>query len=261
MCITGHSNLCDLGAATFLPARSPMDRAVPPRRALPQRDVQAGTFAEHSVCHEASLVKVDSDLPLTAVALVSCGVATAGGRRSTGRGHAGRHRGGGRVGGVGINAVQGAKMVGARNIVAVDRWSSSRSRPSTSGPPTPPDPWARPYPWSGADPGPDGRCRDHGAGGDVRGPHGRAPGPDRQERNVRGHRGGPQVQTEASVNLFDLAMMQKEIKGSSRCGQSALRHPQPLGPVPVRQLKLDELITRTYHWTRSTRATGTCSTA
>ena len=35
-----------------------------------------GTFAEHSVVHEASLVKVDNDLPLSVVALVSCGVTT-----------------------------------------------------------------------------------------------------------------------------------------------------------------------------------------
>ncbi len=35
-----------------------------------------GTFAEYGVVHEASLVKVEPDLPMPAVALVSCGVTT-----------------------------------------------------------------------------------------------------------------------------------------------------------------------------------------
>jgi S-(hydroxymethyl)glutathione dehydrogenase/alcohol dehydrogenase len=80
-----------------------------------------GTFSEHSVVNEASLIKVDSDLPFPAVALVSCGVATGWGSAV--------HRAGVKpgevvvvvgIGGVGVNAVQGARMAGARVIVAVD---------------------------------------------------------------------------------------------------------------------------------------------
>ena len=122
MCITGHSNLCDLGAATF--ARGQIaDGTV--RYHLDGQPLNVmsklGTFAEHSVSHEASLVAVDPDLPLRVVALVSCGVATGWGsavyRAEVMPGDTVVVVG---VGGVGINAVQGAKMVGARNIVAVD---------------------------------------------------------------------------------------------------------------------------------------------
>ena len=66
-------------------------------------------------------MKVDPDLPLNVVALVSCGVTTGWGsavyRAEVMPGETVVVVG---VGGVGMNAVQGARMVGARNIVAVD---------------------------------------------------------------------------------------------------------------------------------------------
>ena len=96
-----------------------------------------GTFAEHSVAHEASLVPGDPDCAVLGVAaLVSCGVTTGWGsavyRAEVMPGDTVAVVG---VGGVGINAVQGAEMVGAKYIVAVDPfWSSSRRQPSTSAP-------------------------------------------------------------------------------------------------------------------------------
>ena len=122
MCITGHSNLCDLGAATFAPGQISDGTA---RYHLDGQDLNVmaklGTFAEHSVAHEASLVPVDPDVPLGVVALVSCGVTTGWGsavyRAEVKPGDTVVVVG---VGGVGINAVQGAHMVGARNIVASD---------------------------------------------------------------------------------------------------------------------------------------------
>ncbi len=77
MCITGHSNFCDLGAATFAPGQI-SDGTI--RYHLDGQDLNVmaklGTFAEYSVAHEASLVNVEPDLPSQAVALVSCGVTT-----------------------------------------------------------------------------------------------------------------------------------------------------------------------------------------
>ena len=108
-----------------------------------------GTFARHGVSHEASLVKVNTDLPLTAVALVSCGVTTGWGsavyRAEVKPGDTVVVVG---VGGVGMNAVQGARMVGARTIVAVDPSSSSRRRRSTSGRPIRRPRWTRRCLWS-----------------------------------------------------------------------------------------------------------------
>jgi len=80
-----------------------------------------GTFAERTVVSAASLLPLDADLPLASAALVSCGV-------STGWGSA-VERGGTRpgdvvvivgTGGLGFAAVQGARMAGARHIVAID---------------------------------------------------------------------------------------------------------------------------------------------
>jgi S-(hydroxymethyl)glutathione dehydrogenase/alcohol dehydrogenase len=82
---------------------------------------KVGTFAEHTCVSEASVIRVEEDLPLAAVALVSCGVATGWGSAVS---RAGVTPGDTVVvvgiGGIGINAVQGARMAGAKRIVAID---------------------------------------------------------------------------------------------------------------------------------------------
>ena len=81
---------------------------------------KVGTFAEHSVVHEKSLVKVEADLPLTAVALVSCGVTTGWGsamyRAEVKPGETVVVVG---IGGIGITRCR-APGWRAQNIVAVD---------------------------------------------------------------------------------------------------------------------------------------------
>ena len=105
------------GAATFLPrARSPTGPSATTWTARRSTSCpSSGTFAEHGVVHEASLVAVDADLPLGAVALVSCGVATGWGsavyRAEVMPGDTVVVVG---VGGVGINAVQGAQDGGGQ---------------------------------------------------------------------------------------------------------------------------------------------------
>ncbi|MGA2837844.1 MAG: zinc-binding dehydrogenase, partial [Acidimicrobiales bacterium] len=85
------------------------------------RMTQLGTFAEYMVVNEASLVKIDPNASLKAAALISCGI-------STGFGSAvdrAKVRPGETVvvigcGGVGSGALQGARLAGARQIIAVD---------------------------------------------------------------------------------------------------------------------------------------------
>ncbi len=80
-----------------------------------------GTFTEHSVCPAEQLVPVRKDLPWTHAAIIGCSVAT-------GVGAAIRHakvEAGSSVlvvgcGGVGLNVVQGARLAGARTIIACD---------------------------------------------------------------------------------------------------------------------------------------------
>jgi len=80
-----------------------------------------GAFAEKVVVHQSQVVKVPSDMDLTAASLLACGVITGVGAVV----NAGDIRAGQNVvvigaGGVGLNAIQGARIAGARRIVAVD---------------------------------------------------------------------------------------------------------------------------------------------
>lgn len=79
------------------------------------------TFASLSVMPEQAVVKIRGDVPLDRAALVGCGVVTGVGAVV----NAARVRPGASVavfgtGGVGLNVVQGAALVGASPIIAVD---------------------------------------------------------------------------------------------------------------------------------------------
>ena len=121
-CVTGRQNLCDSGAGTFLPGMI-TDGTSRHRSGSGELRLMAklGTFSEYSCVAESQVIRVDPDLPLDVVSLVSCGVATGWGS-ATNRGDV---RPGDTVvvvgiGGIGINAVQGAAMAGAKRVVAVD---------------------------------------------------------------------------------------------------------------------------------------------
>jgi S-(hydroxymethyl)glutathione dehydrogenase/alcohol dehydrogenase len=80
------------------------------------------SFAEYTVVHEMSIVKIRDDVPLDKAALVSCGVLTG----ISAVFNAAKVELGSTVavfgcGGVGLNVIQGARMTGATMIVGVDR--------------------------------------------------------------------------------------------------------------------------------------------
>ncbi|GAA1828179.1 NDMA-dependent alcohol dehydrogenase [Pseudonocardia ailaonensis] len=119
-CSTGHQNLCDIGA--FL-MKGATERG--PRAQARGQGVGAlaliGTFANYSVAHEASLVKVPEYLPFPQAALLACGVPTGWGSAV----YIGQVKAGDTVvvvgaGGIGMNAVQGARLAGAEYIIVVD---------------------------------------------------------------------------------------------------------------------------------------------
>jgi NDMA-dependent alcohol dehydrogenase len=250
MCITGHSNLCDMGAATFLPGQI-SDGTM--RYHLKGDDLnvmaKVGTFAQHSVVHEASLVKVDRDLPLNVVALVSCGVTTGWGsavyRAEVKPGETVVVVG---VGGVGINAVQGAHMAGAKNIVAVDPVEFKQKAALDFG---------ATHTASSIDEAiPLVRDLTRGEMADA---------VILVPSVMFGHlmagaltltgKGGtcvvtgvaPQAQTECSISLFELAMWQKEVRGVVfGAANPRFDIPNLLALYKAGQLKLDELITRSY---------------
>jgi S-(hydroxymethyl)glutathione dehydrogenase/alcohol dehydrogenase len=121
-CASGRQNLCDLGMYTLA---GPMISDGTWRHHLGDanlgRMTQLGTFSEVMVVHEASLVKIAPDAPLRAAALISCGISTGFGsvvdRAKATPGEVVVVVG---CGGVGSGALQGARLAGARAIVAVD---------------------------------------------------------------------------------------------------------------------------------------------
>jgi S-(hydroxymethyl)glutathione dehydrogenase/alcohol dehydrogenase len=79
------------------------------------------SFAERMLCPERSLVKIRNDMPLDRAALIGCGVTTGlGAVLNTVRVPAGANVVIVGCGGVGLAAVQGARIIGAGKIVAVD---------------------------------------------------------------------------------------------------------------------------------------------
>ena len=122
-CSQGKQNLCDLGAGTF--GGGMITDGTYRTHTGDGTDLgtmaKLGTFAEHMVLADSSVIKVEPDLPLEVVCLVSCGVATGYGSAV----NRAEVRAGDTVvvvgcGGIGSNAIMGAAAAGAANVIAVD---------------------------------------------------------------------------------------------------------------------------------------------
>lgn len=120
-CSTGHQNLCDLGA--LIGTGRQVDGTSRHHRGDESLNLMclAGTFAHHTVVNEASCVRIDPSYPMRTACLVGCGAVTGWGSAV----YAAEVRAGETVvvvgiGGIGASAVQGARLVGAGTIAAVD---------------------------------------------------------------------------------------------------------------------------------------------
>jgi NDMA-dependent alcohol dehydrogenase len=81
----------------------------------------SGTFAERAVVPAIGVVKIPDDIPLDIAALIGCGVLTGvGAALNTADIHAGDTVAVIGCGGVGLNVIQGARIAGAKEIIAVD---------------------------------------------------------------------------------------------------------------------------------------------
>lgn len=121
-CSTGQQNLCDLGEF-LLEGNQISDHTA--RHHAGDNDLHLmcclGTFSEHTVVNEASCIKVEPHYPLDKACLLGCGVVTGWGSAV----YAADVQPNEDVvviglGGIGSNAVQGARLAGARHIIAVD---------------------------------------------------------------------------------------------------------------------------------------------
>ncbi|THD72989.1 Zn-dependent alcohol dehydrogenase [Thalassobius vesicularis] len=80
-----------------------------------------GAFAEKAVVDQSQVVVIPADMPKDAASLISCGVITGvGAAINTANIRPGQDVVVIGAGGVGLNAIQGARIAGARRIVAVD---------------------------------------------------------------------------------------------------------------------------------------------
>ncbi|MER7433260.1 NDMA-dependent alcohol dehydrogenase [Pseudonocardia alni] len=128
-CARGMTNLCDLGGAVMMGPQLDGGYRFHARGEDIGQMCLLGTFSEYTVVPVASVVKVDQGTSLDKAALIGCGV-------TTGYGSAVRSaevRAGDTVvvlgaGGIGMNAIQGARIAGARYIVAVDPVEYKRQR-------------------------------------------------------------------------------------------------------------------------------------
>ncbi|MGB3482440.1 MAG: NDMA-dependent alcohol dehydrogenase [Mycobacterium sp.] len=121
-CASGRSALCDLGAHLFGGvALSDGTHRVHARGKGVGTMCLLGTFSPYVVVHQDNIIKIREDVPLDKAALVGCGVTTGWGSSFN---TAGTQPGDTvvvvGVGGIGMNAVQGARLAGAKHIVAVD---------------------------------------------------------------------------------------------------------------------------------------------
>lgn len=249
-CSTGRQNLCDASAGTL---GGGMITDGTHRHHIGATDVtlmaKVGTFAEHAVVAEQSLIKVDDDLPLECVALVSCGVATGWGsavrRAEVTAGDVVVVVG---IGGIGINAVQGARMAGAKRIIAVDPVELKREKAMELGATHTFASMEEALPAVGEMTW--GQMADK-----VILTPGLLEGDLMQLGTALAGKGGtivvtaiaPMTQTHSAVNLFELAMWNKEIKGTIFGSLNPrVDIPKLLGLYRDGQLRLDELITNRY---------------
>ena len=251
-CSTGRQNLCDEGAKLFdthMMTRGMGDQSHTIGDADVARFAQLGTFSEELLLSENSVVRIEPDLPFDVAALVSCGVATGWGSAV----HRANVQPGDNVavigiGGVGINAVQGARMAGAKRVIAIDPVEFKREKALELG---------ATHTYSSIEEAllavPDLTW------GDMCDSVILVPGVVKGDMiepalNLAAKGGtlvvtaiGNMFESDVTMNLFMLSMMNKEVKGTVfGSGNPRADIPALLAMYREGQLKLDELITNRY---------------
>lgn len=250
-CLSGRPYLCDLLATTVA---GPMISDQTWRHHYGDvplnRMCQVGAFAEQVVVHEASVVRLEPWWDLRAAALVSCGVATGyGSAVDRGRVTAGDTVAVIGCGGVGSGAILGAAQAGARAVIAIDVNESKVTRARQIG-------------------------ATHGATSALDAAHNVLPdltwGKNcdvvivtvntvteeilEEARSITAKGGvivvtalAPASQTSTKLNLFMLAMMNQEIRGTIFGSSSPrLQIPKLLRLHHEGKFPVDELVTREY---------------
>lgn len=113
-CTSGHPTICENQSPRPAPLTRPDGTPV-------TQAMHCGAFAERVVVDRGQVVALPETLPPESLCLLACGVITGiGGMINAGRLKPGEDVVVIGAGGVGLNAIQGARIAGARRIVAVD---------------------------------------------------------------------------------------------------------------------------------------------
>ncbi|CAN5674232.1 NDMA-dependent alcohol dehydrogenase [soil metagenome] len=249
-CQSGMRNLCDLGMG-LLSGASVSDGSfrvqTGGQNVIPMSLL--GTFSPYVVVHRSSVVKVDPSIPFEVACLVGCGV-------TTGFGSAVRSadvRPGDDVavigiGGVGTAALQGAAIAGARRIFAIDPVEWKREQALEFGA-------THIYP--------DVQAALGGIGDETLGRMcrkvivtvGRTDGHEVESWLQLTAKGGTCVltamgnvlDTDVTLNLAGLTLMQKNLQGSIfGGGNPQFDIPELLTLYQLGDLNLDDMVTREY---------------
>src|SRR5579872_5606622 len=120
-CMSGHPNRCANKSAT---QRAANDKPRLSQKGKPiNQFLDVSSYCEKMLLHENAIVKIREDIPLDRAALIGCGVTTGvGAVLRTAKVEPGSTVAVFGAGGVGLAAIQGAKIAGARQIIAVDKF-------------------------------------------------------------------------------------------------------------------------------------------
>src|SRR5262249_17093169 len=129
-CLTGKTHLCQTR-----PARA---KTEPPKLSWKGQPVNQfanlSAYAEKILVHENALLNIADDIPLDRAARIGCGVTTGvGAVLNTARIEPGSTVAVFGAGGVGLAAIQGARIAGARMIIAVDMVESKLAKAKELG--------------------------------------------------------------------------------------------------------------------------------
>ncbi|OBC14975.1 alcohol dehydrogenase [Gordonia sp. 852002-50816_SCH5313054-c] len=250
-CRSGLANLCDLGAL-LLQGEAVSDHTFRIHTAKGENVYPMtllGTFSPYMVVHEASVVKIDNDIPFEVAALVGCGIPTGyGSSTRSGDVRPGEDVAIVGVGGVGTAALQGAVIAGARNIFAIDPVEWKREQALKFGATA------------------AFASIDEAAGAIAETTHGamcrkvivtvgEVHGKDVDSwMGITAKAGtcvltgmGNMLDTEVTLNLSMLTLLQKNLQGSIFGGANPkLDIPQLLSMYKIGKLNIDDMITRQY---------------
>ncbi|MFC5138041.1 NDMA-dependent alcohol dehydrogenase [Actinomycetospora rhizophila] len=249
MCVKGKGSLCELAAGVLSGVAPDGTHRVHARGKGVGCMSYLGTFSPYVCAPLDAVVKIPDDMPLDKAALIGCGVPTGWGSAV----YAAEIQLGDTVvvvgtGGVGMNAVQGARLKGARNIVAVDPVAFKREKAMEFGATHSASDWAE------AREVVDGLTNGQGAERVIL-TVGVVEGDMLEEAQQLVTRGGvlvltgvsPALQREVKLDIFTVVLSGKRIQGSLYGTTNARTDVPLLADLYLRgELKLDELITRTY---------------